>query len=156
MSRCGWRDVPPSRSERAAAPIELALGVAVILLPAALLVLSFGPWLESRSFVRSAAAVAARQVAVSGSERGLTQSLAAMAENAGMDSSSVVITLCGGTPSRLGYDLESTCLPLARDGRVVARISARVPVVTGPWGEVGGLTVSAEHTEFTDLYRALP
>ena len=148
--------MPRSKFERGSAPIELALGVAVILLPAALMVLSFGPWLESRAFVRTAAAAVSRQVVVHGSEEGLAESLRTMAKNAGIDPEVVTVAMCGGVPAPVGAGLTSTCMPLARGGVVTVTVATQVPVVSGPWGAVGGLAVSAEHSEFVDLYRALP
>lgn len=142
--------------ERGSAPVELALGVAVLLFPAALVVLSFGPWLEARTFVRSGAAVVARQIAVTGSESSVAQGLAAMAGSAGIEVDSVAVQLCSGSPVTLGAANPSGCLPLPRAGAVTVTVLVAVPVVSTPWGEIGGLTVEATHSESLDLYRSMP
>ncbi len=138
------------------APIELALGVAVILLPAALVVLSFGPWLEARTLVRTGAAVTARYIAVTGNEDGVVPGLAEVAVASGLGPESVAVALCGGPAASLGDLRASTCMPLPRTGVVTVTVYADVPVVSTPWGDVGGLTVEATHVESLDPYRSMP
>jgi hypothetical protein len=53
--------------------------------------------------------------------------------------------MCGG----------AACV-LERGRYVSASVSVAIPLVSTPWGEVGGLTVEASHTEPVDLYRSLP
>lgn len=148
--------MPKRNCEAGSAPIELALGVALVLFPAALMVLSFGPWLEARTVVRSGSAVAARQIAVTGSEDGVVAGLAAMVDASGLGAGSVTVSLCGGTPSPLDEPRLSTCLPLPTVGVVTVTLGAVVPVMATPWGEVGGITVEATHVESLDTYRSMP
>jgi len=39
---------------------------------------------------------------------------------------------------------------------ITAEVLVWVPLVTTPWGEVGGLWSGASHSEPVDLYRSLP
>lgn len=55
-------------SERGSAPVEMALGVLVLIVPAVFLVLSFGPLLEHRNDVRRVAAESARAYVLSEGE----------------------------------------------------------------------------------------
>ncbi|MDH4119545.1 MAG: hypothetical protein OEW30_19340, partial [Acidimicrobiia bacterium] len=52
------------RRQCGAASLEMALGIGLLMLPMALLVLSIGPGLEMRSFVRLAAAEASRAIVI--------------------------------------------------------------------------------------------
>lgn len=144
-------------AERGSTAVELAAGVGLLLIPMALLVLSFAPWLERRVFVRSAAAEAARWVILSdGDEPAVSALLAGMASGSGLEPSEVGVSLCGGPVSPAGSAPRSTCLPLLRGGVVSVEVSTDVPLVRTPFGHVGGLTVSARHVEMVDLYRSLP
>jgi len=132
-------------TQRGSAPLELALGLGLLVLPAIVLVLSFGPWLEARTFVRTAAAEAARAVILRG---GIVQSsdlgfVEEMAESRGL--SLLDIELCG-----------ADACAIVRGGYVTARVVVEVPLVDTPWGSVGGVSVGASHTEPVDLYRSLP
>lgn len=145
--------------ERGAAPVELAAGVALILVPTALLILSFGPWLERHSFVRVAAAEAARHVVVSGGdEAGAAQRVASMAANSGLDPASIRIGFCGGAPAGLGQPAASSCVGsgLFPDGAVTVRLEADVPLLVLPSFTLGGLVTAYEHTERVEPYRSLP
>lgn len=150
--------------QRGAASLELALGFALILVPCLLLALSFGPWLERRSFVRLAAAETARAVIVAdGGEAVVVARLAEMAANNGIDPAAVLVSLCGGTPAPVAGPLASSCGPLVRGGRVTASVAVEVPVLrlpfrraAGDWVEIGGILLEATHTEAVDLYRSLP
>jgi hypothetical protein len=151
-------------SERGASPIELAAGVLLLMVPVALAVMSFGPWLERVSFARLAAAQASRAVVMAdgdGSEA-LVQ-LAAMTDNHGYDPGDVWVGLCGATPRPLTDDGASACpTPLPRGGSVTARVEVNVPLIVLPWRDdtgqtvaVGGNTVVAGHESFVDLYRSV-
>jgi hypothetical protein len=155
--------------ERGSSPIELALGVLLILVPVALMVLSFGPWLERRSFVR----VAAREVArfyITSDGADSSPQLLAMAGTYRIDT--VRLGLCGAEPAEVHADggIASDCPPLdqvadlgAAGGGVSATVEVDVPVFVLPWSDtdgnrrtVGGVVVSATHTEYVDLYRSFP
>jgi hypothetical protein len=155
--------------ERGSSPIELALGVLLILVPVALMVLSFGPWLERRSFVR----VAAREVArfyITSDGADPSPQLLAMAATYRIDS--VRLGLCGAKPAEFHSDggIASDCPPLDQvadlgeaGGGVSASVEVDVPLFVLPWSDagghrrtVGGVVVSATHTEYVDLYRSFP
>lgn len=85
-------------TERGTAPIELAVGVLVLLIPVALLVLSFGPALERRVLARSHAVEIGRTLveadgALSDAE---VARLVWHAESAGVDGTTIRVALCGG------------------------------------------------------------
>lgn len=155
--------------ERGSSPIELALGVLLILVPVALMVLSFGPWLERRSFVR----VAAREVArfyITSDGADPSRQLLAMAGTYRIDT--VRLGLCGAEPGEVHADegIASDCPPLDQvadlgtaGGGVSATVEVDVPLFVLPWSDsagnrraVGGVVVSATHTEYVDLYRSFP
>jgi hypothetical protein len=151
------------RNERGAAPLELALGVGLLMIPVALAVLSFGPWMERRTFARLAAAEASRSVVVDdGATRVAFDQIAAMATNHGFDLDAVRIGLCGATPRALSAGGASACpLVLTRGSSVVARVEVDVPLIVLPWRDgsgnraaVGGVVTSFEHESFVDLYRS--
>lgn len=150
--------------------MELALGALLILTPMAMLVLSFGPWLDSRSFVNMAAKEVARAYVLSDGVGG-GDLLAAMAETHGVGS--VRLGLCGADPvpvSGLNPNGADACPPLEEvadvgvdGGGVTVVVEADVPLFPLPFRDdsgnrvtVGGLTVSGSHTEYVDLYRSFP
>lgn len=144
------------RSSRGSASLELALGVGLLLVPAALLVMSFGPWLERRTFVRVAAAEVARSVVMSGGdgEAGL-KLLEELAVGNGVDPTQVTVGLCGPVVP-LSDAPPSGCVPLARGGRVEVAVGVEVPVLVTPFGGVGGIRVEHLQLEAVDVYRSLP
>lgn len=134
-------------TERGSAPLELALGIGLLILPALLAVMSFAPWLEARAFVRAAAAEGARSAVVATDDPALAGAaiITEMATSRGYSGSEVSVTMCGG----VGCTVE-------RGGYVFAEVSVVIPLVSTPWGDVGGMTVSAAHAEPVDAYRSLP
>lgn len=145
------------RAQRGSVPVELALATGLLLIPIALIALSFGPWLERRSFVRAAAYEAARlEVVSNGDEAAVTALVAAMAHGNGLAPAEVGLSLCGGPATAAGASLRSSCLPLVRGGLVTVEVQTRVPLVRTPFGDVGGITVAARGLESVDLYRSLP
>lgn len=150
------------RRERGSAPLELALGVLVLMVPVAVMGLSFGPWMQRRSFIRLAAAEAARYVIISdGDVAGAVNQVAVMAANYGVDPETVRIGLCGADPVSVGAGGGSDCGPLPAGGYVTVTVEADVPVVTLPWRDnegtpvaVGGVVSRYDHSEYVDLYRS--
>lgn len=132
-------------TERGSAPLELALGMGLLVLPAVVAVLAFSPWLEARSFVRSAAAEGARAAVLTSGEPAATAAalVANMASGRGYED--VSVEMCGGAP----------CVR-RRGGYVTARVWMEVPLVSTPWGDVGGVAVEGIHAEPVDAYRSLP
>jgi hypothetical protein len=147
--------------------------VGLLLIPAALAVLSFGPWIERRTFVRLAAAEVSRAVVLADGSADVAMSqVAAMAANHGLDLGTVRVGVCGAAPVPLSAGGASACPdPLPRGGStggvvtgfpVTATVEVDVPVVVLPWGggsggpaTVGGVVTSWTHISTTDLYRSI-
>jgi hypothetical protein len=72
---------------------------------------------------------------------------------AGIDAMSVRVGWCGAVPGSLGSHTGSC--PLTRGSVVSITIEVWAPLIDTPWGAVGGIWVSAGHTEPIDLYRSL-
>jgi hypothetical protein len=136
------------------AGVELALGVAVLILPVALMVLAFGPWSERRVLAEAAAAEVARHVAVHLEIGGAVALLERMADGHGLDGSQVRLGWCGAPPASLGAGAGGCSL--SRGSEVSATVEVWTPLVATPWGAVGGLWVRGEHSEWIDLYRSMP
>lgn len=137
--------------EKGHAAVELALAVGVLLLPAALAVLAFGPWSERRVAAEAIASEAARATVLAldvtaGSAAALEQS-----QRLGIDPEEFRVGWCGSAPAVVPV---GSC-PLARGTVVLASVEVWTPLVTTPWGEVGGVWVAADHSEPIDLYRSL-
>ncbi len=142
--------------QRGSAALELALGMAVLVVPAVMVVASFSVWVEARTFVRAASAEAARAAVLAEGDPAAAGStvVAEMASGRGFGAAGVRVTMCGGPEWEAGAG-SGTCV-LVRGGFVTAEVSVDVPLVATPWGEVGGVTVSAAHAEPVDAYRSLP
>lgn len=138
--------------EQGTAAIELSLGVLVLVIPVALLVLSFGPTLERRVLARSLATEIARVIVhndgdVSAHER---DRLMGFARTAGVDPASVRVGVCEQS-SRPLPDLQG-CRPERR-----AEVIVTVEVAVRPQLLPGGPDdVSYTHTEPVDPYRSRP
>lgn len=140
--------------DRGQAAVELALAVATLVLPVALVVAAFGPLAERRVLAEAAAAEAARAAV-------LTLDLSAGAEVAaravqahGLDLSLGRLGWCGAEPTSLSQ--ASGGCPLGRGAVVEATVEVWAPLIQTPWGDVGGLWVRGRHAEPVDLYRSLP
>jgi len=139
------------KDERGHAGIELALAVAVLMIPAAIAVLGFGPWSERSVLAGAAAAEAARAAVIDLSTTTGDQVAAEMSLNYGLDPTEMRLGWCGAEPVTGGA---GTC-PMSRGATVEVTVEIWVPVITTPWGEVGGVWVSRSHAESIDLYRSL-
>lgn len=136
------------------AATELALGVGLLLLPVALAVMSFGPWLERRVVAEAAASEAARAAVLSLDHASGSSSAAALAAAHGLGPELVKLGWCGASPADVGSSAGSC--PLTRGSAVEVRVEIWAPLFTTPWGDVGGLWVGSTHSEWVDLYRSLP
>lgn len=133
-------------SERGATPVELALGVMLLVVPVAIIVLSIAPVFEHRNFVRRAAAEAARTMVLSTtdpSEEALAV-IEAQAISMGIDPDNVTVLLCGGVACTVDRGSVVTVDVTV----VVEELSAFLPI--------GTITVNAVHSEQVDLYRSRP
>ena len=141
-------------SDRGHAAVELALGVAVLMLPVALVVTAFGPWSERRVLAEAAAAESARAVAIDLDHGAGAAVVARMTDQHGLGEGEVRMGWCGAESA--GLAAPGGVCPLIRGGVVAVQVEVWAPMVVTPWGPVGGLWVSAEHSEPIDLYRSLP
>ncbi|MFP3882733.1 MAG: hypothetical protein ACLFRT_03910 [Actinomycetota bacterium] len=137
--------------DRGHAPVELALAAGLLLLPVALVVMSFGPWSERRVTAEAMAAEASRAVVLELDHAAGDTVVSEMTEAAGLDASSVRVGWCGASPATAAA---GSC-PLTRGSAVGVTVELWTPLVETPWGGVGGLWVSASHSEPIDLYRSL-
>lgn len=136
------------RREGGFAAIELSAGVALLVLPVVLVVVSLPRWSERQDVARSAARDAARVVGLqgwcdtTGAERAVVRAAAA----AGYD------------PSGLRLALDCTpAAPLPRGGAVTARVAVAMPVLEIPMvGTATGWTWTAQHREPIDPYGSRP
>ncbi|MDE0133056.1 MAG: hypothetical protein OXQ32_12455 [bacterium] len=143
------------RLQKGSAPIELVLAIGLILIPMALLSLSFGPYLERMVLVRVAAAAAARELVLSdGSEEGVVALVAEIARNHGVQVSDVGVGFCGGVVRPVTERPGPGCGPPAKGGELTVTVHVGVPALVTPYGEVGELTARASHTEMVGLYRS--
>lgn len=139
-------------TERGHASVEFAMAVGVLLFPVALVVMSFGPWLETRVWAESAAAETARVAAIDLDLGAGEQTLAALANERELASGSYRLGWCSKSTSPTKPS-ETSCI-LGRGAVVVVRLEVWTPLFTTPWGEIGGLWVVATHAEPVDLYRS--
>lgn len=137
--------------DRGHAAVELALAVGVLLIPAALAVLAFGPWSERRVSAEAIAAETARAAVIALDLDAAETAGVSQASEMGLEVSELRMGWCGARPSN---PAAGTCT-LGRGSAVTVTISVWTPLVSTPWGEVGGIWVSADHSEPIDLYRSL-
>lgn len=130
--------------DRGTASLELALGIGMLVIPAVLAVVSFAPWLEARAFVRSAAAEGARAAVLSADDPAGAAVRAVREMASGRGYENVAVSPCGGACS------------LERGAVIEVEVSMDVPLLTTPWGDVGGVEATAVHRELVDAYRSLP
>jgi hypothetical protein len=140
--------------ERGHAAVELALAVAVLMLPVALVVTAFGPWSERRVLAEAAAAESSRTVVLGLDHARGADLVGRMAEDHGLSPGEVRLGWCGADPGVISAPAGSC--PLSRGTVVSSTVQVWAPLVITPWGEVGGLWVTADHSEPIDLYRSLP
>ena len=135
-------------SDRGSAPLELALGAVVILIPVVLVVLALAPWLERQLAARVLAREAARVMVLADTYEGGAEQAAALIDE--------VAGNYGIAAEDLSLRLEGD---LARGGAITSLVTVRIPVLGVPGvGAVAGPTWwwSTRHSEQVDLYRSLP
>ena len=141
--------------ERGSAPIELVLAIGLILIPLAVLSLSFGVYLQRMVFVRIAAVEAGRELVLSdGSEAGVLALIAEIARNHGVQAGDVAVGFCGGAIRPVTGQAGRGCGSPARGGEFTVTVTVGIPAFVTPYGEVGNLTARASHTEMVGLYRS--
>lgn len=138
---------PARCGQEGSAPVELAAGVVLLLLPVALLVATLPRWAEAHATARLAAREAARVAATEGD---------AAAASLGEDHAREILANRGFGDALRGL---TVLVPgeqdggVARHGVVVAEVHLEVwaPPIAGR-----ALTVHARHHERLDGYRSLP
>ena len=132
--------------ERGATPVELALGVMLLVVPVAIVVLSIAPVFEHRNFARRAAAEAARTMVLSTGDPS-AEALAvieAQARSMGIDPDDVTVLLCGGAECAVDRGSVVTVDVTV----LVQELSSFLPI--------GAITVNAVHSEQVDMFRSRP
>lgn len=141
--------------QRGSAPIEVVLGIGLILIPLTLLSLSFGAYLQRMVFVRIAAVEAGRELVLSdGSEDGVVALIAEIARNHGVQASEVAVGFCGGAIRPVTDPPGSGCGSPEKGKEFTVTVTVAVPALVTPYGEVGNLMARASHTEMVGLYRS--
>lgn len=151
-----------SSSERGAVPIEFAVGIAVLLVPTLVLVLSLPQWVERTSLATAVAREAGRAVVVAPTAAdgiAAAHALAAtMTVNHGLDPQDVTLCLVAHpadvpAPSGCG-----SVTRLERGMAVTTRVTVALPGTRIP--AIGtasdGFQRTVTHTEEVDRYRSLP
>lgn len=140
---------------RGSSSVELVLGVGLILIPLALVSLSFGPLLQRMVFVRIAAAEAARELVITdGSEERAMGLVREIALNHDLAPAGVKVGFCDGPTAPATSPPRSSCGRPAKGALLKVAIAVRAPAFLTPYGEVGEITVEASHTEMVGLYRS--
>jgi hypothetical protein len=125
--------------------LELVLGLAVLVLPVALIVLTLPTWLARQNLARLAAQQAARTGVIADSPEQGAAAAGTVVADAGLD------------PAR---DLRVSWEPgssFARGGLVTARVTVESPAVSIPFlGSVGSFPLTASFSERVDPYRSGP
>lgn len=134
--------------ERGFAAVELSAGVALLVLPAALLVLALPQWSARQTVARLAARDAARVVALAGwcDRDGAQRAVDRIAAGADL------------APGALAVDVDcAPSAPLPRGGVVTARVTVEMPVLDVPvLGWLPAWSATAPHREPVDPYGSRP
>ena len=131
--------------------MEFALGFLVLLVPVAILVLSFGPTLERRVLARSLATESARAIAHSGGALpvGFEAGFHSIVRASGVATDSVRIDVCGTPLESFGGSVPCDESRLSVEVRVVVDVAEQ-------WLPGGPESVSATHVEPMSPYRSRP
>ncbi|MGH3649865.1 MAG: hypothetical protein ACRDU9_04080 [Acidimicrobiia bacterium] len=140
-------------SDRGHAAIEFGLAVGVLLLPVAVVVMAFGPWSERRVAAEAIAAEATRAAVLDLSLASGVSTVTAHVSGLGLDAGLVRVGWCGAPPGPLAAP--AGWCTMGRGSVVSMTVELWTPLINTPWGAVGGLWVSADHSEPIDLYRSL-
>lgn len=130
------------------AALELSAGVALLVLPVVLLVAGLPRWVERQDVARGAARDAARVVTLHGwcDRAAARQRVEQAAIAGGLGAGALQVTL----------DCDDG-VPLARGGRVTARVAVAMPMLAVPMiGSTGSWRWTAEHREPVDPYGSRP
>lgn len=154
------RAARPGRGQDGHVAIELSLGVGLLVLPMALLVLSFPVWIERTAIATAAAQEAARSVVVAASagegSDAAERVVAEVAANNAIDPSDLRVCLTAHSPSAP----PGPCGPitLRRGAAITAHVQVRLPALSLPGLDIqlGDVVRTVSHTEHVDRYRGFP
>jgi len=125
--------------------LELILGLALLVLPITLIVLTVPTWLARQNAARLAAQQAARVAVVSGSPDQGRKAARTVATDAGLDPAKNLT---------VAYEPGSS---FARGGLVTVKVTVQTPAAFIPFvGGVGSFPMTATFSERVDLYRSGP
>lgn len=128
--------------------VQWTLGLALVVLPAAAIVLSIAPWYQRAAVASLAAQEGARAAVLADDWTTALGSVEMIEERFGTKA-------CGDGCLRL--TLSSASGSLTRDAIVAVDAAIRMPAVVIPFaGEVGSFTYSVTHRERVDPYRGFP
>jgi hypothetical protein len=125
--------------------LELVLGLALLVLPIALIVLTLPTWLARQNLARLASQQAARTAVIAASpEQGATAA-GTVAADAGLDAARDLRVAWGPGSS------------FARGGLVTVRVTVQTPAIAIPFlGSFGSFPLTATFSERVDQYRSGP
>jgi hypothetical protein len=142
--------------EKGTSPMELALGIFLLVFPMALLVLGLAPWAERRNLAHRVATEAARIVALDPRE-GVRTAVAEIELAAGTGSvGDVRVSFCGRPAVAPGQADPMACSGVGRGGTVTVSVTVDVPSLETPLATIGGMQFTAIHSESVDPYRSFP
>lgn len=132
------------RNEKGFVAIEFVAGVALLMVPTALLVLTFPTWSERQEMTRVAAREAARTYVLTSDANQAEAVVQQISNNYSLPEDDLEVTLAGD--------------PTERGSRVSATVTGHAPVFNLPiWNiEMGNFDIKSTHTESVDLFRAVP
>lgn len=150
-----------ARGQEGVVALEFALGAGLLVIPLALLVLSFPGWVERGSAAQVAAQEGARTAVVADDVASASASVhvlvATIAESHGLDAGELEVCLVAHA---LGESPPSCSGPptFTRGEAITAWVSVEIPVLQIPAlaVAVASTTLTVSHTERVDLYRSFP
>jgi len=122
---------------------EFVWGIAFLLLPVALLVITLPTWQERQTMARVAARDAARSYVLNADSAQAQQVVDEITTNYRLNKGDVELTLDGDPPSQRG-------------GKITATVKVKVPVANIALLNLRSpeFTFDESHTEYVDLYRS--
>jgi hypothetical protein len=125
--------------------LELVLGLALLILPIALIVLTLPTWLARQNLARLAAQQAARTGVIAASPEQGVSAARTVAADAGLDPAKDL---------RVAWDPGSS---FARGGLVTVKVTVESPAIAIPFlGSFGSFPLTATFSERVDEYRSGP
>jgi hypothetical protein len=124
--------------------LELVLGLALLVLPISLIVLTLPTWLARQNLARLAAQQAARTAVIVASPEGGATAAGTVAADAGLDPKDL----------RVAWEPGSS---FARGGLITVKVTVQTPAIAIPFlGSFGSFPLTARFSERVDQYRSGP